>query len=296
MLVGAVLSDRGRRVHVFKFIGACPEMKGPLIGFITDAWGHGLWRRIPTREITYDVFARHVDLEELRRVGHPAVWRLSTGSYGVSFWKAELPSGKPVYYLDWSSMEHLFVEDPVGFDLDEETRIARERIEEEAERADPWYGRIGSPELPPTWVGESKAPNVDPAMRDMMDREGPVTAETVLRDYVEYGRDYGLVGNYRIRNLGRLDVYFAWVPLDEIPKAELAEVVERELIGTPAEEEEENLAYDWTELESRGTVPAVKLWVRKDGQILIVDGNHRIHFWREAGFVHAGAWVIQERS
>lgn len=114
---------RSIRNRPFRYVGACPEMTRELINYITDETRER--RSIPTRQIGYTAFARHVDLDEFRAIGHPAAWRISRPSnWGVSFYRAQLPSGQPLYFLDWSAMEHLFVCHPEEFDLQRETEIA----------------------------------------------------------------------------------------------------------------------------------------------------------------------------
>jgi hypothetical protein len=55
--------------------------------------------------------------------------------------------------------------------------------------------------------------------------------------------------------------------------------------------------YDWSEMQSqRSDPPPIKLMVRRNGKIVIVDGNHRINFWREGGYEYFPAWVIDYRQ
>jgi hypothetical protein len=105
-------------------------MTGDLIHFITDRWGVSEETRLrPTRDISYKTFVKHVDLGPLRDEDHPAMYRISCPeNWSISFHSAELPSGAPLWYFDWSHMEHLFVLDPDDFDLRREDRIARRRL------------------------------------------------------------------------------------------------------------------------------------------------------------------------
>lgn len=50
--------------------------------------------------------------------------------------------------------------------------------------------------------------------------------------------------------------------------------------------------YDWSELEHGGAIPPVTLRRNKNGTVSILDGNHRIHFFRERGFDSIPAYVI----
>jgi hypothetical protein len=51
--------------------------------------------------------------------------------------------------------------------------------------------------------------------------------------------------------------------------------------------------YDWTELERGGAIPPVTLRRNKNGSVSIIDGNHRIEFFRERGFDSIPAYVIR---
>lgn len=131
-LGAATLSDlRDRPRRPFQFVGACPDLTGPLVNYVTDCWGTGSARRFPRREITYRTFARYCDLGALRREGHPATWQLTT-NWTVSYHQTQLPSGVPAFYFDWSAMEHLFVAGP--FDLRRESRLAEMKLTEEDAR------------------------------------------------------------------------------------------------------------------------------------------------------------------
>jgi hypothetical protein len=167
-----------------------------------------------------------------------------------------------------------------------------------------------------------RAPDIDFRLQDLQDRDRRVTAETVRRDY-GFGPAWARE---------RYRVYTAWVPLDEIPDPVLAEeshaeethifCLERaanemvdclERAGDDGEAlkrchenherdveacarvlEEERESYPWEDMRPNATFPPAKLLLDADGNVLILDGNHRLHFWREAGFTHAGAWVLQE--
>jgi len=87
----------------FKFWASCPQLEGELIHHLVDCD-----RAV---RITYGTFARHVDLEELRKQDHPAMYRMSCpDNWAISFWKSWLPSRTLVYYFDWSRIEHIFVD------------------------------------------------------------------------------------------------------------------------------------------------------------------------------------------
>lgn len=87
----------------FRFWASCPQLDGELIRYLTDSE-----RAV---RITYGTFARHADLEEMRKQEHPATYRMSCPeNWAISFWKSKLPSGTLVYYFDWSRIEHIFVD------------------------------------------------------------------------------------------------------------------------------------------------------------------------------------------
>jgi hypothetical protein len=111
----------------FRFIGACPEMTTEFVTYVVDK-NPSVPRRFPTIDISYTTLARHCDLDELREERNQAMWKLSVPSnWGVSFHRGQLPSGRLCYYFDWSRMEYFFIEDRDTFDLEEESRIAREQ-------------------------------------------------------------------------------------------------------------------------------------------------------------------------
>ena len=61
------------------------------------------------------------------------------------------------------------------------------------------------------------------------------------------------------------------------------------------EDAEEDLAYDWSELSMGRTNPPPIVVTRKTNERLIInDGNHRVRFWRENGYLRVPAWVYDE--
>jgi hypothetical protein len=76
----------------------------------------------------------------------------------------------------------------------------------------------------------------------------------------------------------------AYVSLGSIPKAKLA--------GGKSQ-------YDWSELEKfnarRGSIPPVTVRVNKNGSTSIIDGNHRIEWFREQGYDSVPAYVIRPK-
>lgn len=109
----------GEPAHRFQYWASCPELSGELIHYITD----------PDRsqQITYATFAARVDLAPLRAEDHPAMYRISApDNWAISFWRSELPSGVPIYYFDWSRIEHIFIDPGRGEpDPEIERRLAQ---------------------------------------------------------------------------------------------------------------------------------------------------------------------------
>lgn len=96
---------------------SCPELTGPIVDYLVDH----------ATEITYSTFARNADLAPLRAEGHDAMWRISApDNWAIAFYKSTLPSGIPVYFFDWSRIEHVFVPPDVWPDIWEEDQFAKD--------------------------------------------------------------------------------------------------------------------------------------------------------------------------
>lgn len=86
-------------------------------------------------------------------------------------------------------------------------------------------------------------------------------------------------------------VYKSLVPINDL-REELAEESE-DLSG---EDEEHMISYDWSELRSRRTCPPpIVVTLKENGTLVINDGNHRVRFWSENGYLEAPAWVYDEK-
>jgi hypothetical protein len=110
----------------------------------------------------------------------------------------------------------------------------------------------------------TNAPEVAWNSRDLQDSASP-TLQTIMKDY---GRGTGTVRQ-------------GYVNLSGLPKEKLA--------GGKT-------GYAWDELQhSRSAPPPIKIRINKNGSTSILDGNHRISYWRERGFDEAPAWIIDER-
>lgn len=51
--------------------------------------------------------------------------------------------------------------------------------------------------------------------------------------------------------------------------------------------------YDWSEFDPHGTYPPIQVGSRS-GKPDILEGNHRVHFWRQQGFTHAPALYMED--
>jgi hypothetical protein len=93
-----------------------------------------------------------------------------------------------------------------------------------------------------------------------------------LQDYRKDAKPHEIVDN-------------AYVSLGSIPKAKLA--------GGKT-------GYGWDELErfnpARGAIPPVTLRINKNGSASIIDGNHRIEWFRSQGYDSVPAYVIRPKD
>ena len=128
----------------------------------------------------------------------------------------------------------------------------------------------GELDLPYQEYENDVTPDVSFGARDMQDESTNITPSSIRRDYG--GSENSLV-------------YEGYIPESEVPNEILAE-----------EDSDEDTSYDWSELEGRNRgIPPAKIKINKDGRIEILDGNHRIRFWRENGIEYIPAWIIDER-
>lgn len=59
---------------------------------------------------------------------------------------------------------------------------------------------------------------------------------------------------------------------------------------------EEDLSYDWSELQSRRSNPPPIVITRKNNDTIVInDGNHRVKFWRESNKEYIPAWCYDEK-
>lgn len=121
---------------------------------------------------------------------------------------------------------------------------------------------------------EGSAPDVAWYDQDLQDSGRHVSPASIARDYV------------READRQRVTVYPAYVPRGDIPD---------EICAEEECDDEDGGSYDWDQFRFRGSPPPIKLLVKRDGTIEIVDGNHRLRWWREQGYDDIPAWVIDYR-
>ena len=128
------------------------------------------------------------------------------------------------------------------------------------------FARIGEP----ADSEGSDRPDVDWTSADLVDDGTPDSALQA------YGR-------------GKGNVYRAWIDTDIIPKPKGDGIV----AGYP----DTDGGYDWRELgHTRSATPPLKVRVGANGKIVLMDGNHRLAWWREQGKSEVPAYVIDERK
>jgi hypothetical protein len=115
---------------------------------------------------------------------------------------------------------------------------------------------------------EGSVPSVDWGRRDLQDDGSP---ESVLKNF---GRGQG-------------SVVQGYISLSDLPNPKGAGIKE----GYPTEKG----GYDWGELQWRGEPPPAKVRINKNGSVSILDGNHRIAYWRNQGHDQIPVYVIDER-
>jgi hypothetical protein len=88
---------------------------------------------------------------------------------------------------------------------------------------------------------------------------------------------------------------FLGLPEEAIVYRTLADI--SDLNESLAEEEDDiEGGYDWSELQRmKSYPPPIVITRRKNDSIVINDGNHRVHFWREMGKDYIPAWCYDEK-
>jgi hypothetical protein len=134
--------ENGVKSSRFVYVGACPDFDYDFVRYIID--------HPSDREVTRSTFLRNADESTLpgKHLLHPK--NKERGLYYFeSYHKSRLPSGKVVYYIKWSGIEHFFVERPFSFKR-ERNEIKRQGslniknyvkpLKEIAKKASEYYG------------------------------------------------------------------------------------------------------------------------------------------------------------
>jgi len=87
---------------------------------------------------------------------------------------------------------------------------------------------------------------------------------------------------------GKGQVVSGYVDIDTIPLPKGAGITKD---GLPSERG----GYGWDELQRRGSPPPLKIRIDKNGKVTLMDGNHRLAFWRDRGFSEVPVYAIDER-
>ncbi|MDO8547879.1 MAG: LPD38 domain-containing protein [Nitrospirales bacterium] len=104
--------------------------------------------------------------------------------------------------------------------------------------------------------------------------------EDALRD------DYAQTGPNELEHTIYPTVYRAWVPMDDVPRARIADRAQDRAKG----------GYDWSEYKKTGVFPPVTIQLHPNGVATSLDdGNHRVRYWREHKFTHVPAWIVDFR-
>jgi hypothetical protein len=120
---------------------------------------------------------------------------------------------------------------------------------------------------------DATLPSVDWYDVDLEDSGKRVTPESIMKDY---GRGKGIV-------------YRSWVDIGDIPKPKGFGISK----DGYADEQGEEGSY-WGDYRVRGDFPPVKLLMTSRG-LKILDGNHRLAWWRGGDVTHVPAWIVDER-
>lgn len=124
----------------------------------------------------------------------------------------------------------------------------------------------------------AKVPEVDWTREDFWNNTGALLVATkdALQEQYE-GMYLSRLGPGRARPV----VYQAYVPI-------------RQYTETISEEDEAG-EYNWDAFNEPGILPPALVTVRDNRYASLDDGNHRTRYWREMGYTHIPAWVVDFR-
>lgn len=117
---------------------------------------------------------------------------------------------------------------------------------------------------------EADYQSVDFNAPDLQDTGKRVTPETIKQDYAP-----------RTKAGQNASVYQSYIPMEDLPSPKFVT------------DEEEN--FDRADYNNVRSGSPIKVLVKKDGSVHLLDGNHRMQVWGEQDKTHAPAWVIDER-
>lgn len=126
--------------------------------------------------------------------------------------------------------------------------------------------------LQPNWSDErpeGSTPDVDWYSRDNQDDGTPAGIKA------EFGR-------------GKGNLYQAWIPPNEIPNPRGDDIAAGRL-------NDDSGARDELSVRHRDGPPPLKVRIGPKGKVELLDGNHRLAYWKEQGYDAVPAWVIDER-
>lgn len=183
------------------------------------------------------------------------------------------------------------VEDARAYDPDEPRDKTGEWTsdgdEEEEDRGNTDPRVIQDDDLP----YRAKVPNVSWTKQDNQD-SGKVTPASIIKDYAP--------GNYKA---GEVVAYHGWIESSDMPSPVLVEEedareYEKTHHGDEGDDEDDfgPPTYSWDEYSMRNTFPPAKVLITHDGKLEILDGNHRLRFWEDAGYQYFPVWVVDARK
>lgn len=110
--------------------------------------------------------------------------------------------------------------------------------------------------------------DVNFSARDLQDSGNKVTAETIRKDYA--GGDKNA------------SIYQSYIPMEDLPSPKVVE-------------EEEGGDFEREDYQRPRVGVPIKVEVKPNGKMEILDGNHRARVWEEQNQQYAPAWVVDRR-
>lgn len=123
---------------------------------------------------------------------------------------------------------------------------------------------------------------------DLQDSGEIVTPGTIREDYTADAYAHGITSPKT-----KLSIYQRYIPMEDLPSASFGRVEGEfgdEDYLDPSEFDREDYYVPRGKMGS-----PIKVVVHKNGELGILDGNHRVQVWEEQNKTHAPAWVIDYR-